>query len=200
MNNATFNHMLQDSRIKLEEKHLIISLTPFGAGRKALFELFGVLLTFFIVHPFATSELADTNPQMKLVYLGPIVIVFDLFKRIKVLITGHRYHFDKQLNELYLNDKRLCRLDNIRTVEINYKIQTDSDEMYLELNIENANPIRIRDFGSKNSMIKDGRVIAKFLKIKMIDNFPHDEEILWGDADVDSSSISHLNEHMRNSN
>ena len=85
MNNATFNHMLQDSRIKLEEKHLIISLTPFGAGRKALFELFGVLLTFFIVHPFATSELADTNPQMKLVYLGPIVIVFDLFKRIKVL-------------------------------------------------------------------------------------------------------------------
>lgn len=189
--------MLQDSKIELSEKTLTISLTPFGAGRIAMFELIGVVFAYWIVHQFATSEIAETNPQTRLVYLLPILILWDLLKRIKKLILGEKYRFDRQLNELTVNGIRKSRLDEIEAVEINYKLNNDSDDRFLELKLRSSGKIRIRDFGSKNSMVNDGREIAKFLKIKMMDNFPHGQELLWCKADVEPSSINHLNEHLK---
>ena len=113
------------------------------------------------------------------------------------LILGEKYHFDRQLNELTVNGIRKSRLDEIEAVEINYKLNNDSDDRFLELKLRSSGKIRIRDFGSKNSMVNDGREIAKFLKIKMMDNFPHGQELLWGKADVKPSSVNHLNEHLK---
>ena len=57
--------------------------------------------------------------------------------------------------------------------------------------------ITIRDFGTKKSMIRDGKEIAKFLKVALMDNYPYGKELLWGETDVSSLSISHLNEHLK---
>jgi hypothetical protein len=190
--------MLQDSKIELNEKTLTISLTPFGAGRIAMFELIGVVLAYWIVHQFATSEIAETNPQIRLVYLLPVLILWDLVKRVKKLILGDKYHFDRQLNELTINGLKESRLDEIEAVEINYNLKNDSDDRFLELKLRSNEKIRIREFGSKNSLINDGRAIAKFLKIKMMDNFPYGKELLWGETDADSTSIDNLNEHLKN--
>jgi len=190
--------MLQDTKIELNDKTLTISLTPFGAWRIAIFELIGVVFAYWIVHQFATSEIAETNRQIRLVYLFPILILWDLLKRIKKLILGEQYRFDKQLNELTVNGIRKSSLEEIEVVEINYKVNNDSNDRFLELKLRSSGKIRIRSFGSKNTMIKDGREIAKFLKIKMLDNLPLGEELLWGEVDMNSSSISHLNEHVKN--
>ncbi|MDW3195244.1 MAG: hypothetical protein R8G66_22910 [Cytophagales bacterium] len=141
--------------------------------------------------------MAATNPQIRLVYLLPVLILWDLVKRIKKFIIGEKYHFDEQLNELTFNGMRKSRLDEIEAVEINYEFNNGADDRFLELKLRSSVKIRIRDFGSKNSMIYDGRELAKFLKIRMVDNFPHGEELLWGEANVDSSSIDHLNEHLK---
>ena len=190
--------MLQDSKIEIDQKSLTISLTPFGTGRSVLFALFGLVFAYWIIYQFANSELAETYPQIKFVYLLPIFLLWDLYKKIKKLILGNQFRFDKQLNELTINGTRKSRLDEIEAIEINYSFKYESNDKFLELKLQNSEKIRIRDFGSKNAMVNDGREIARFLKITMIENSPLGKELLWGEIQLDSSSINHLNEHLIN--
>jgi|GEM_PF-3736566 len=192
--------MLKDSKVDLSEKSLIISLTNFGSLRIVLFELFCVVLAYWIMHQFVLIGLDRGYNLSYLLYLLPGLLIWNLFKRTKALVFGQQFHFDKNLNELTLNGLRQCGLDEVDSVEINYVIKNDSNDRFLELKLRNKRKIRIRDFGLKRALVRDGREIARFLKIKMIDNYPHGKELLWGEADVDSKSIAYINEHLKEEN
>lgn len=188
--------MLKDSTIEMTNTSLILSLSKLGALRRVIMDLIGIIFLTILISQFPFEDVFETNKYVILFFLPPLLMVPDFIKHLRRLIFGEKYCFDKRLNELSYNGKRRVLLPEIEAVLINYKIDNDSTEHYLDLQLQNEKDLRIRCFGSRKSLMNDGLVIAKFLKVRLIDNDPYGSEELWGAADGTPADIDHLNEHL----
>ncbi|MCV9387757.1 hypothetical protein [Reichenbachiella ulvae] len=185
--------MTNHFKIEQRDNKLTVSISNIGATKNLLLLLLSVLFVVFVIFNFTYEKVIAFNQYLVLIYLLPLLMIPKLIKEMKNLLMREYFHFDRSLNELWLNETRMAHLDDIEAVEINYKINTDSDDGFLELKTSKNGKIRISDSGSKKSQIQAGVAIAKFLKIELYDNFPYGKEILWGKSNVSASEIDQVN-------
>lgn len=129
--------MTNHFKIEQRDNKLTISISNNGAIKNLLFVLLSVLFVVFVIFNFTYEKVIAFNQYLVLIYLLPLLMIPKLIREMKDLLMREYFHFDRSLNELSLNGKYKAHLDDIEAVEINYKINTDSDDRFLELRTSN---------------------------------------------------------------
>lgn len=147
---------------------------------------------------FPYQEVVEINKFLALIYLTPLLRVPQLIRGIRTLVCGEKFDFNRQSNELLKNSRKLSSLTDIAVIEINYKIDSDFEQKFLETRLLDNQQLRLFDFRSEKELISCGRQIAKFLQVELWNNYPHGKELLWGRHNVSDGDIKQANEHLKN--
>lgn len=177
---------------------LIVKQRSFSFLRDLLIRIVGFLLSL-LVFIFPYDQLTAIHKYAYVVYFLPLLLIVPCVNPIRNMLIGFEYILDRKLDSLTFNHRQLDRLSNIVKVEWNIDSSFDHEKSYLELRSKNDQLFRISTTNNQldNEHLKLGREIAKFLRIQFVNNNPSENEVLWGDFDVDESSIRHIENQMQ---
>jgi len=162
-----------------------------------LFEFSGKLITFFaslLIYLFPYHQVIALNKYLFMIYLIPLIPLIRIIPGLYYFFNGNRFEFNRKTDQFLLNNKCREKISNIKLLEWNTKEISDSIEYNLDIRTLDNRIHRISTtiFGLNNEHLLLGRQMAKFLKIRFINNDPREQEILWENNYVDENSIRQI--------
>jgi len=153
-----------------------------------------VFLFSLLIWILPYNQLIELHKYAFFVYFLPIFPLIKVFKKGYELISKHRFIFNKKTDQIFFDDRLINRISNVKQLEWNARSSTDIDESLLELKTYDNLKITLSStINSLNSEhLEVGRQLAKFLKVKFLNNRPYEKEVLWGNFDVDQKDIDQI--------
>ena len=179
--------------VKENKQEIIIEQKTISRYQELLVSVMGFILTLSVLS-FPYDQLIGLHKYAFIVYFVPIIPLFQIIRKIIKIHTGHRFTINSKADQIKYNDSLLDRMTNIKQVEWNIDSITRHRNSYLELKSTKNLRHRISTTGTvmNKEHLELGRILAKFLKVKFINNHPYEKEVLWGNYDADEKSINHL--------
>lgn len=176
---------------KQDENQLVIKRTLTGLLLLVTSEFFKLAVASLILL-VPNQSLQTIHETLMVLKALPILVLPALIKSIKKAINGETYTFNKNLNQISKNSRTLTSLNTVIRIRIEYKYDGEDYLNSLMLEHKEGGRTPLLESINKKTAVEAGLIISKFLKIELLDNFPHGPQILWGGYDVTSKDVEHI--------